>query len=536
MREESSLEKNSPDKLLIIFVIAAIFIPLFYSLYTHNLWEDFFTTFRHSKNLAEGKGLVYNPGERVHGFTSPIGVLLLAFSYLLTGKSSFLAAVWLYRVISIIAFTGAGIFLLLSFKENIKESFFTIFLAILYLFETKSVMFSSNGMETAFMLFFIAWFIFLSSQDLNKNWLMEGICWAGLLWTRLDGFIYILSLSLANLIFNQRPRKETLITLLKSAGICLILYLPWFFWAWCYYGSPIPNTVQAKSIIVIRNLNSFPWGFLKNYFSNPLLNIFGPVFYPFGDSPYWMRIFSYFLSVFSLLYWLLPLKDRLGRMISCSFFLITLYFFFLFILISPWYYPPVAMLGLFVLVRGFYTLYNLYRGRSLISKIIPGILGLITTIVIYIFILTLIQVRIQQKEVEFGNRQQIGLWLKINGQKEDKVYLEPVGYIGYFSEARMFDYPGLVSSEVVRLLWENREMNFFTLITKIRPDWIVLRPSEATMMQNLAYFRNNYDWVKTFRVVENLRKYKFIPGVQSLLWDAEFLIFKRKIKFLNLDH
>ena len=34
--------------------------------------------------------------------------------------------------------------------------------------------------------------------------------------------------------------------LLKSAAVCAAAYLPWFLFAWLYYGSPIPQTVVAK--------------------------------------------------------------------------------------------------------------------------------------------------------------------------------------------------------------------------------------------------------------------------------------------------
>ena len=61
-----------------VFAVAAALSPLGYALYTDHIWEDFFITFRHSENLARGDGLVYQPGERVHGFTSPLGVLLPA--------------------------------------------------------------------------------------------------------------------------------------------------------------------------------------------------------------------------------------------------------------------------------------------------------------------------------------------------------------------------------------------------------------------------------------------------------------------------
>jgi len=36
--------------------------------------------------------------------------------------------------------------------------------------------------------------------------------------------------------------------LLRAAGVCALLYLPWFLFAWAYYGSPVPQTVVAKGI------------------------------------------------------------------------------------------------------------------------------------------------------------------------------------------------------------------------------------------------------------------------------------------------
>src|ERR1700756_5101902 len=97
------------------FTLMALAVPLAYSLYTNEIWEDFFITFRFSRNLCEGKGLVYNIGERVHGFTSPLGVLLPALTYWLTGKSSYVAALWAFRIISIAAFAGGCWWLIRAF-------------------------------------------------------------------------------------------------------------------------------------------------------------------------------------------------------------------------------------------------------------------------------------------------------------------------------------------------------------------------------------------------------------------------------------
>ncbi len=95
-----------PRNLLIAIVVVACFVPLAFSVYADPIWEDSFITLRHSENLLRGEGLVFNPGERIHGFTSPVNVLLLALASLLTGQTSFEATFWLYRLFCIAAFAG----------------------------------------------------------------------------------------------------------------------------------------------------------------------------------------------------------------------------------------------------------------------------------------------------------------------------------------------------------------------------------------------------------------------------------------------
>jgi hypothetical protein len=82
-------------KIMLGFLFLFIAVPLAYSFYTNHIWEDFFITFKYSKNFCEGNGLVYIPGEKVHGFTSPLGVMLPAFCYLVTGADSYEKAIWL---------------------------------------------------------------------------------------------------------------------------------------------------------------------------------------------------------------------------------------------------------------------------------------------------------------------------------------------------------------------------------------------------------------------------------------------------------
>src|SRR5436190_21749578 len=64
-----------------IVFIAACLVCLGYTFYTNQTWEDSLITLRHGENLLKGEGLTYNPGTRVHGFTSPINVLLLTLCH-----------------------------------------------------------------------------------------------------------------------------------------------------------------------------------------------------------------------------------------------------------------------------------------------------------------------------------------------------------------------------------------------------------------------------------------------------------------------
>lgn len=89
----------------LVFLVAMIFAVV-----TGHGWEDYWITFRASKNLALGQGLVFTPGERLHTFTSPLGVLLPAALSWLTGNHSDALVFWLFRLLSATALAaGMGL-------------------------------------------------------------------------------------------------------------------------------------------------------------------------------------------------------------------------------------------------------------------------------------------------------------------------------------------------------------------------------------------------------------------------------------------
>lgn len=518
-------------RIIILFCSLFVAVPLAYSLYTGHIWEDFFITFKYSKNFCEGNGLVYQTGERVHGFTSPAGTLLPAFCYLVTGADSYEKAIWFFRIFFCIpAFAAAGVFVLLVFlRDNtIHKLTPAVFAGLLFIAETKSVMFSVNGMETGLMLFFLAWSFYLMSRE-KIDWLQNGVAWGGMMWSRPDSCIYITALTAAFLIFGFEKRKTFVISILKSSAVTTVIYLPWFIWAWHYYGSPVPNTVSAKEGLLG---SAGILGMLNHLISRlPYTTswIYAPVYPHFmGWNPL-VYVFSSLVGVFGFIYWLIPYSagDRIGRAASFAFCLVSAYFAYM-PFPYPWYFPPVAMMGIIVLVRGFFTLSKYFRKEE--NQVAFPVIALFGIFIIMATTLAMssYEMKMQQEYVENGTRKKIGEWLKANTAKTDRIYVEALGYIGFFSERKMLDFPGLVSPEVVKLVKKDK-LNYASVIEKLQPEWVVARTEDQCfkLLPNSAFYRDNYKVVAVFDSIDAIDNLGYIPGEWYLLYDSYYYISKR---------
>jgi hypothetical protein len=521
----------------ILFLVAACLVCLGYTFYTGQTWEDSLITLRHAENLLNGNGLTYNPGTRVHGFTSSINVLLLAFCHFATGQSSYVATLWLYRVFSIAAFAAGGVLLLKAMYETPPRwPVAAWFLAIVYLFDVKNVAFSINGMETAFMLLFVAWAVYLLSHAQLDQWLWRGLCWGGLMWSRPDGCVYIVALSLAELIFLSASRRATFISLIKSAGICAAAYGPWIIWAWLYYGSPIPHTIIAKANVeqgtLIQLLATIDN--LITFLISIAAQTFRPIYY--GDMPGWwldgiwgraISGLTKIVGIVALLYVFCPVRDRYGRAMSFCFAVICLYLAYMQVA-YPWYFPPAMIFGAVAFTRaaaslaltagGRVTAYLRLRRPRLFVQVTFAVLAVGAVL---LFGASCVEQRVQQVEIEMGNRATLGTWLKENGKPTDRVYLEPLGYIGYYCGMRMNDFPGLVSPEVVAIRRRLPSDDYsaragrYLVINDLKPDWVVLRSIEyenLSRLDLLVAFKKDYSLAHEFYVEHQLRHYNFLPG------------------------
>lgn len=547
-RLDTSIESAGRRRLWWLGALAAL-IALSFAAYTNHTWEDYYITFRSSKNLATGEGLVYQPGERVHTFTSPLGVLLPALSSLLTFNRSDAAALWLFRVMCAGAF-GAAVVGLGSFA--LRQRYGRIGVAVLlglFMTDAKSVDFSINGMETAWMLLFLAWMLEAAGRDGVGAWRRLGLAWAGLMWTRPDSFVYIGAFALARWLFpfgDERPaaRRRWMVACLKAGGLTTVIYLPWIVFAGLYYGTPVPHTIAAKSMIndpvtlgsLLSTVATFPLGALEGRLA--LDSTFLPAYSDMGGWPGWITMIGRMLGMVCALVWLAPGVRSEAKAASFTFFCAQIFLWRFPNHPFPWYLPSATLFAIVTLsglvdqglrfASWLETTKGAERiGRGLRLYLAAGVVLLIAGSGALLWSVAR-QAEAHQRLVEDGNRRQVGLWLRENAGPGDTVFMEPLGYIGYFSGLKTLDFPGMSAPETVaaRKLFTN---DFPMIISWLEPTWLVLRPHEidGVVGRDRGIAGGSYRVVKTFSVADEVQKLD-VSGLPYLLFDSQFVILQRQ--------
>ena len=544
---------NSMFKLETKIFLAVFLIGFLYAGYTQHAWEDFFIAFRGAENLANGHGLVYTQGERLQSFSSPIGVLIPALIIFLTGHGSVDLVLWIYRLFSLAAFS-AGVVLLFQIIRRFQHHIFaTVFTIALVALDAKSVDFATNGMETGLLLFFLALTLhglFISGQ---RQVLRIGLGWAGLMWSRPDSCVYIAALGLGALMFlpsgaSGMSRKEWWKLLLKAGVLCTILYLPWFLWAWWYYGSPVPHTIAAKgtnappldALGIVSDLFLFPLSKLTSH--SAVWETYMPA-YGGGDWPRLLQAVCLLLAWAAALAWIFPLLRPQTRVLSFGCYIGQVYLTDVIRNIFPWYLPTVAVMGYLVLglildqVLCFAErLPKLNWDRGWFGKLSFAAKACAVGLLVgqgFVFVNVARQMWVEQVYIEDGVRREIGLWLREHAKSpNDTVMVEPLGYIGFYSKLKMLDFPGLVSKEMVetrRKLGPEQEGDAYL---ELKPDWIVLRPSElqggGILKLNPKRINEFYETATVFDASEKIRSIGWLPGRGMPTFDQTFIILHRK--------
>jgi len=519
-------ERDSGAKIpdLVVFSVAFLWLVA-YALYTGDGWEDFFISIRHSVNLVEGNGLTYQPGQRIQGFSSPLNVFVGAAAVAVTRGMPIDVTLWAWRMPSLAAFSIGLVFLTnaLGGLRLSSRGLSVLIPAALYLLESKSVAFSSNGMETGFLLFFLAGALWVMAAGVGRHPWRMGVCWAGLLLTRPDSIVAIVLMAVSCLLWTAEGRRSESRGLAGAFGLAALVYLPWVLWAWSYYGSPVPLTILAKQPLT-------PW-LLRRFLMLPAnlpatwADLFLP---PYAGSGGWegFRPVALLLGAIGALSFLWTRGTLLCRRASLIAFGATC---FLTVIprAMPWYLPGAFLFTLPALGSVLGRLQNELDARRLGAGRLVLLLSLAPLLFSGWLLIDYAQLaRSSMRVLEDGNRRVLGTWLARNAQPGDRVFLECPGFIGYYSGLTMLDYPGIVSPEVVQARRRAGD-NPAAAAAALSPEWLVLRPVELEYLEaaNPGWLINGYRLVQTFDASPAFRALE--PLHPEALFGATFLVFRR---------
>lgn len=455
------LVKNYGEFLFIICL--GLITRFFWIVYTNLTEEDAFITFRIARHLAEGVGFVYNNGERILGTTSPLFALLLGGWIAIVSKNIILGA----RIINLITSTSSLIFLLLALRKIGASKFQQIAVLIIFALSVKLIVLEVGGMETALVIFLMiaSWYLFLT-----RRLVWTSIILGLLVLTRLDLFIWPVSMLLIEMI--SHPKKA-----LRMGIIVLLIVLPWIIFSLNYFGSPIPHTINAKWVAYFKNNNTPLTTHLL-----AVANFMSP-FSQYKEHILIRNILAWMTLVIAAWQSVSEFREKKLALIVVFIFLDVSRLVFMRATFENRYFAPLLVVVLILFGMGLGNLWgsisvSSFRIKSIYIFTLFSLAGMGLVFAGYEFI----QIKMNQEYRHDNSLRRIGTWLNENSPPSATVLLEPLGYIGYYSDRYMIDEVGLVSPEVVALKKLGFTANEYFLI--IKPDYYVLHCDDALRLQD----------------------------------------------------
>ncbi len=202
--------------------------------------DDAFISFRYARNLIEGHGLVFNPGERVEGYTNFLWTLLIAAGLALGVPPEQFSVVLGFLCFAALLLTLQRATSLLAARAGAAAPQRWPGLAILLAAGSYVLAsYASSGLETMFAALLM---LLALVQAERERPLLAGLLGIAATLAHPDHGIFYAALGAA-LWLGRAPWAA----LLRYALPFVLVFVPYFLWRWQYYGDFYPNTFYAKS-------------------------------------------------------------------------------------------------------------------------------------------------------------------------------------------------------------------------------------------------------------------------------------------------
>lgn len=222
--------------------------------------DDMMISMRYGRNLAEGHGLVWNPGEHVEGYTNLLWTLVMAVVHLLPIGDAHTAV-----AMKVISFVLLAISLQLSLRLLrifVPRSLVAAPLLVLAFVTCVDIVnWAAWGFETSLLglLELVFLVCLLEQRRMPLGW----IALALIPLVRSDALHLFVANALLALLLTRAPRQTVI-----RVAICLVPFAAHLVLRHAYYGDWLPNTYYLRIHLLDDRFGrgwSYVWDFLLQY-------------------------------------------------------------------------------------------------------------------------------------------------------------------------------------------------------------------------------------------------------------------------------
>lgn len=437
------------ERHVVAFSLALIAVILLTTAFWQYTQDDVFITYTYSRNIAQGVGFVFNPGERVQGTTTPLWALTMAGVYALT--PDLLHSGNLLSGLLLLATSVFAYLLVHGYQSRYAQ------VGIILLLATAPLNYASFGMET--MLYCALLFASLLLWKLHHR-LLAMIAAAALTWTRADGVVLGAALFILTLL-DDEPVRRRAAEALKLGAVYALLSGAWFLFAWAYFGTPLPNTFAAKQEF-LGGIEFLTAGLERwsTFFGNNPLSLLALALIPVGLGQAWRVVALRPLPLWALLY-------TIGyTMLNVTNF---------------WYYTPLvsALIVLAAIGADVFTQQMMrFAGWRTLWK-----MGAIALLGISVALNAARALELSSAPPRMSTYQIAGEWIAANTPQDSTLLVADLGIVGYYARRYTIDSFGLI---VPDMYFKTPEY----ATVKYKPDYVL-----AT--QYFLWHYTGDDWFKT---------------------------------------
>lgn len=204
--------------------------------------DDAFISFRYAENFVAGRGLVFNTGEWVEGYTNYSWTMLCAL-----GMELGIEPVTFCNWLGFGCFAATLALLLFASRRIAGNTPWLPIAAAALALHPHAQLFATCGLETPLFVLLVTLLLLLTAwANHSATFALAGLVGTLAAMTRPDGLLLCaISGSYALLRAARGQLAWRKVVAMALPGV--LIYVPYFVWKWSYYGHPLPNTFYAKT-------------------------------------------------------------------------------------------------------------------------------------------------------------------------------------------------------------------------------------------------------------------------------------------------